>query len=76
MPRLRKLGKFGKVAMRHEIERLRGALDAATAAEREACAKIAESLTITINGQVTTGDGFGTWVADVIRERSKQDTMK
>ena len=38
--------------------------------EHEACAKIAESLTITINGQVMTGGSFGAWVADVMRGRS------
>ena len=38
-------------------------------AEREACARIAETLKITINGQSITA-GFGAWVADIIRSRS------
>lgn len=43
--------------------------------EREACARIAETLKITINGQSIT-EGFGSWVADTIRARSNAEVSR
>lgn len=42
---------------------------------RETCAKIAESLKITINGRVTAGGSFGLWVAAAGEELVKLGQM-